>query len=224
MCPHTPTPKRFCTLAALNINLLAEQKLKVLKHIRQEIFGRVSGSRIRSFRSVSFPAPPLLRYPVISFHGQIVPSQIVPISSQIVPQYSQFVPQKSQFVPHTLYLFSKCVNVIRVQTSDRNMDESILRTIYIMLRPPYAAEDEPSHRPILDPARDESSIAEQTPEPSTAPFALTFKVIEDSTSKGRPKLIDSRGYCYGVKRRRVNATDWICTRRPKVNIISFAFN
>ena len=87
-----------------------------------------------------------------------------------------------------------------------------------------AAEDEPSHRPILDPARDESSIAEQTPEPSTAPFALTFKVIEDSTSKGRPKLIDSRGYCYGVKRRRVNATDWICTRRPKVNIISFAFN
>ena len=56
------------------------------------------------------------RYPVISFHGQIVPSQIVPISSQIVPQNSQFVPQKSQFVPHTLYLFSKCVNVIRVQS------------------------------------------------------------------------------------------------------------
>ena len=25
-------------------------------------------------------------YPVISFHGQIVPSQIVPIGSQIVPQ------------------------------------------------------------------------------------------------------------------------------------------
>ena len=38
-------------------------------------------------------------YPVISFHGQIVPSQIVPISSQIVPQNSQFVPRKSQFVP-----------------------------------------------------------------------------------------------------------------------------
>ena len=53
---------------------------------------------------------------------------------------------------------------------------------------------------------------------------LALKIIEDSTSKGRPKLIDSRGYCYGVKRRRVNATDWICTRRPKVNIISFAFN
>ena len=60
ICPHTPTPKRFCTLAALNINLLAEQKLKVSKHIRQEIFGRVSGSSIRSVRPLSFPAPPLL--------------------------------------------------------------------------------------------------------------------------------------------------------------------
>ena len=58
--PHTPTPKCSCTLATLNINLSAEQKLKVLKHIKQEIFGRESGSSIRSFRSVSFPAPPLL--------------------------------------------------------------------------------------------------------------------------------------------------------------------
>ena len=41
----------------------------------------------------------------------------------IVP--SQLVPQNCQFVPHMLYLLSKCVNVIRVQTSDRNMDESI---------------------------------------------------------------------------------------------------
>ena len=36
--------------------------------------------------------------------------------------------------------------------------------------------------------------------------------------------MDSREYSYGVKCRRVKATDWICTRRPKVNIISFAFN
>ena len=39
-------------------------------------------------------------FTVISFHSQIVPSQIVPINSQIVPQNGQFVPQKSQFVPH----------------------------------------------------------------------------------------------------------------------------
>ena len=76
----------------------------------------------------------------------------------------------------------------------------------------------------LDPARDESSISEQTPEPSTGPFPLTFKIIKDCSSKGKPKLIDSRGYSYGVKRRRVNATDWMCTRRPKVNKISFAFD
>ena len=44
-----------------------------------------------------------LKYPttVISFDGQIVPSQIALINSKIVPQNSQFVPQKSQFVPHT---------------------------------------------------------------------------------------------------------------------------
>ena len=82
---------------------------------------------------------------------------------------------------------------------------------------------------ILDPARDESSIGEPAPETSTVPFdylpfAVTFKIIEDSTSKGRPKLIDNRGYSYGIKRRRVNATDWVCTRRPKVNAISVAFN
>ena len=36
-----------------------------------------------------------------------------------------------------LYLFSKCVNVTRVQSSDRNMDGSIFRTIYIMARASY---------------------------------------------------------------------------------------
>ena len=55
---------------------------------------------------------PLTWFTVISFHGQIVASQIVPINSQIVPQNSQIVPQNSQFVPHMLYLFSKSVNVI----------------------------------------------------------------------------------------------------------------
>ena len=44
-----------------------------------------------------------LKYPttVVSFHGQIVPSQMALINCQIVSQNSQFVPQKSQFVPHT---------------------------------------------------------------------------------------------------------------------------
>ena len=56
--------------------------------------------------------------------------------SQIVPQNSQFVPPKSQFVPHMLHLFSKWVDVIRVQSSNRNM-ESIFRTSYIMVRASY---------------------------------------------------------------------------------------
>ena len=79
---------------------------------------------------------------MISFHGQIVPSQIVPQNSQIVPQNSQFVPQKIHFVPQSYVIsifpvFFKCVNVIRVQNSDRNVDESIFRTIYIMVRVSY---------------------------------------------------------------------------------------
>ena len=68
---------------------------------------------------------PFKRYPVSSFHGQIV------------PENNQFVPQKSQFIPLMLYLFSKCVNVIWVQSSDRNMDERIFRTIYIIVRASY---------------------------------------------------------------------------------------
>ena len=67
---------------------------------------------------------------VISLHGQIVPSLLIPINNQIVPQ-------NSQFVPIMLYLFFKCVNDIRVQSSDRNMDESIFTTIYIMVRALY---------------------------------------------------------------------------------------
>ena len=61
-----------------------------------------------------------------------VPPLIIPIDSQIVPQkliVSSFH-KKRQFVPHMLYLFSECKNVIRVQSSDRNMDESLFRTIY----------------------------------------------------------------------------------------------
>ena len=36
-----------------------------------------------------------------------------------------------------LYIFSKCVNVIRVQCRDRYIDESIFRTIYIIVRASY---------------------------------------------------------------------------------------
>ena len=58
------------------------------------------GLTVDSFLEYLLKSTLNLRYPVISFHGQIVPSQIV-------PQNSQIVPQNSQFVPHKLYLFSK---------------------------------------------------------------------------------------------------------------------
>ena len=44
-----------------------------------------------------------------------------------------------------------------------------------------------------------------------------FKLVEDSTKRGRVKLVDSRGYTFNVKRRRVTATDWQCTSRPASN-------
>ena len=74
---------------------------------------------------------------------------------------------------------------------------------------------------FADPDLDESSIADPpaAESPVHQSFAVTFEVINDCTTKGKPKLIDSRGYSYGIKRRRANATDWVCTRRPKVSLV-----
>ena len=73
----------------------------------------------------------------------------------------------------------------------------------------------------VEPALDESSLAESPTanvRQNLSSSSLTFQVINDCTNKGRPKLLDSRGYSYGIKRDRANATDWVCTVRPKVNI------
>ncbi|KAL9955296.1 hypothetical protein ACROYT_G036599 [Oculina patagonica] len=86
-----------------------------------------------------------------------------------------------------------------------------------MTSPPDESAPEQS-QPIDDPAIDESSIADPPPTENAASssFAVTFEVVE-CTNKGKPKLIDNRGYSYGVKRRRTNATDWVCTKRTKLN-------
>ena len=68
--------------------------------------------------------------------------------------------------------------------------------------------------PIQDPVLDESSIADPPAEESGSSFAVTFQIITDSTTKGRPKLIDSRGNSYHIKRSQANTTDWQCTTRP----------
>lgn len=70
------------------------------------------------------------------------------------------------------------------------------------------------------PVDDESSLAESPTarQNLSSPVDISFQVINNSTNKGRPKLTDSRGFSYGIKCRRANATDWVCTIRPKVNI------
>ncbi|XP_022809866.1 uncharacterized protein LOC111346869, partial [Stylophora pistillata] len=51
-----------------------------------------------------------------------------------------------------------------------------------------------------------------------ATFQIEFEIVEDSTKRGRNKLVDSRGYTYNVKRRRGGHIDWQCTVRPKGNV------
>lgn len=89
--------------------------------------------------------------------------------------------------------------------------------------PDSVAADSSDSESVRDPAvLDESSIIDPPAlvEEHDAPTAVTFKLIPDATSKGRPKLVDSRGYSYNIRRRRPNAVDWQCTIRRKVNIVS----
>ena len=50
------------------------------------------------------------------------------------------------------------------------------------------------YEPLADPAVDESSILEPLPAAveNDSSFTVTFQILEDSKTKGRPKLIDSR--------------------------------
>lgn len=89
--------------------------------------------------------------------------------------------------------------------------------------PDSVAADSSDSESVRDPAvLDESSIIDPPAlvEEHDAPTAVTFKLIPDATSKGRPKLVDSRGYSYNIRRRRPNAVDWQCTIRRKVNTVS----
>ena len=69
-------------------------------------------------------------YPVISFHGQIVPT-----NSQIVPQNSQFVPQNSQFVPHMKSQVLRKNNVSFIPQADKVLiDPKSIRSILSRLK------------------------------------------------------------------------------------------
>ncbi|KAJ7379401.1 hypothetical protein OS493_016638 [Desmophyllum pertusum] len=58
-------------------------------------------------------------------------------------------------------------------------------------------------------------IAEGVAEPEE--FQRTFQIVEGGTQRGKHKLVDSFGYTYTVKRRRIAGTDWQCSVRPKNN-------
>ena len=68
--------------------------------------------------------------------------------------------------------------------------------------PDSVAADSSDSESVRDPAvLDESSIIDPPAlvEEHDALTAVTFKLIPDDTSKGRPKLVDSRGYSYNIR-------------------------
>lgn len=44
-----------------------------------------------------------------------------------------------------------------------------------------------------------------------------LEIVPQSSKRGRPKLIDNRGYTFGFQRQRGSTTDWQCVVRPKNN-------
>jgi len=64
---------------------------------------------------------------------------------------------------------------------------------------------------------EESSLHDPTPAETTSTFVVTYQIVENSSKRGQPKLIDSQGFSYTLQRRRGVVTDWQCSVRPKVN-------
>ena len=78
------------------------------------------------------------------------------------------------------------------------------------------------HEPLADPAADESSNLEPLPAPVTLSPSKSGKAAL-RRRKGKPKLIDSRYYCYNIKRRGGNPTDWQCTVKRKVTVLKLSY-
>ena len=64
---------------------------------------------------------------------------------------------------------------------------------------------------------EESSLHDPTPAETSSSFAVTYEIVENSSKRGRPKLIESQRYSYTLQRRRGLVTEWQCSIRPKVN-------
>ena len=64
---------------------------------------------------------------------------------------------------------------------------------------------------------EESSLPDPTPAETLSSFAVTYEIVENSSKRGQPKMIDSQGYSYTLQKRRGLVTDWQCSIRPKVH-------
>ena len=49
--------------------------------------------------------------------------------------------------------------------------------------------------------QEESSLHDPTPAETSSSFAVTYEIVENSSKRGRPKMIDSQGYSYTLQRR-----------------------
>ena len=54
---------------------------------------------------------------------------------------------------------------------------------------------------------EESSLHDPTPAETSSSFAVTYEIVENSSKRGRPKMIDTQGYSYTLQRRRGLVTD-----------------
>ena len=63
----------------------------------------------------------------------------------------------------------------------------------------------------------ESAIADSDPVDVSASSTTgaTYKIVRDTSIRGKDKLFDSNGYAYTVKRRTARCTTWRCTQRSK---------
>jgi len=62
---------------------------------------------------------------------------------------------------------------------------------------------------------DEPSLEEDplVDEPAVDAGPVHYEVMDRATQRGKPLLIDSRGYAYGIHRRYDDSVVWRCTKR-----------
>ena len=68
--------------------------------------------------------------------------------------------------------------------------------------------------PVEEDSMEESPVEENLP-PGDASVTVTFHMEECGSKRCKPKLADSLGYTYTVKKRKPYATYWECSVRPR---------